>query len=65
MSLYAGMDLHSSDTYLEIINDKFKRVFKKRLRNDLSMILVSQSSSLSFWIVFFKTSSQFTRFPAF
>ena len=39
MSLYAGMDLHSSNTYLGIMDDKFKRVFKKRLKNDLSLIL--------------------------
>ena len=39
MALYAGMDLHSSNTYLGIMDDKFKRVFKKKLRNDLSLIL--------------------------
>jgi len=41
MSLYAGMDLHSSNTYVGIMDDKFKRVFKKRLKNDLSLILAS------------------------
>jgi len=39
MALYAGTDLHSSNTYLGIMGDKFKRVFKKGLKNDLSMIL--------------------------
>ena len=41
MSLYAGMDLHSSNTYLGIMDDKFKRVFNKRLKNDLSLILAN------------------------
>jgi transposase len=41
MSLYAGMDLHSSNTYLGIMDDKFKRVFSKRLRNDISLIIAS------------------------
>ena len=39
MALYAGMDLHSTNTYLGIMDDKYKRVFKKRLRNDLPLIL--------------------------
>lgn len=41
MALYAGMDLHSSNTYLGIMDEKFQRVFKKRLKNDLSLILAS------------------------
>jgi transposase len=41
MTLYAGMDLHSSNTYVGIMDDKFKRVFKTRLKNDLSLILAS------------------------
>ena len=41
MALYAGTDLHSSNTYLGVMDDKFKRVFKKRLKNDLSLILAS------------------------
>lgn len=41
MALYAGMDLHSSNTYLGIMDDKFKRVFNKRLRNDLSLIIAN------------------------
>jgi transposase len=39
MALYAGMDLHSRDTYLGVLDHKFKRVFHKRLNNDLSLIL--------------------------
>jgi len=41
MSLYAGMDLHSTNTYLGIMDNKFKRVFKKRLNNDLSLIIAN------------------------
>jgi transposase len=39
MALYAGMDLHSRNTYLGVLDHKFKRVFNKRLNNDLSLIL--------------------------
>jgi transposase len=37
--LYCGMDLHSSNTYIGILDVNQKRVFKKRLRNDLSLIV--------------------------
>ena len=37
--LYVGMDLHSSNTYTGIITKEFKRVFGKRLPNDLPVIL--------------------------
>jgi transposase len=39
MELYAGMDLHSSNTYVGILDGGFKRVFKKRVPNDLGVIL--------------------------
>lgn len=39
MELYAGMDLHSRNTYVGILDRDFKRVFKKRLNNDVSLIL--------------------------
>jgi transposase len=39
MKLYAGFDLHSSNTYLAIVDEKGKRVFKKKLRNDPDLIL--------------------------
>jgi len=39
MELYAGMDLHSRNTYLGILDQDFKRVFRKRLNNDVSLIL--------------------------
>jgi transposase len=41
MALYAGMDLHSRNTYLGVLDHKFKRVFHKRLNNDLSLILAT------------------------
>ena len=39
MALYAGMDLHSRNTYLGVLDHRFKRVFNKRIKNDLSLIL--------------------------
>lgn len=38
MQLYAGIDLHSSNNYLGIINDDDKRVFGKRLPNCIGTI---------------------------
>ncbi len=39
MRLYAGCDLHSSNTYLGIVDEDGKRVFKKKLSNDHEVIL--------------------------
>ena len=39
MRLYAGFDLHSSNTYLGIVDEDGKRVFKKKLPNDCEVIL--------------------------
>src|SRR5208337_818917 len=39
MRLYAGCDLHSSNTYLGIVDEDGKRVFKKKLSNDREVIL--------------------------
>ena len=39
MELYAGLDLHSRNTYIGIMDDAFNRVFKKRVSNDLDQIL--------------------------
>ena len=39
MELYAGMDLHSSNTFLGVMDQKLKRIFDKRIDNDLSLIL--------------------------
>ena len=39
MRAYAGIDLHSTNNYIGIINDKDQRLFKKRLLNDLDVVL--------------------------
>ncbi|MFZ3063053.1 MAG: transposase, partial [Actinomycetota bacterium] len=39
MKLYAAFDLHSSSSYLGIINESGSRVFKKKLLNDPEAIL--------------------------
>ena len=39
MKLYTGFDLHSSNSYLGIIDESGKRVFKKKLPNDPKVIL--------------------------
>jgi len=39
MELYAGLDLHSRNTYIGIMDNKFNRVFKKRVPNHLEQIL--------------------------
>ena len=39
MKLYAGIDLHSNNSYLVIINEKDELVFDQRLPNSLKAIL--------------------------
>jgi len=39
MELYSGLDLHSRNTYIGILNTDFKRIFKKRVSNNLDLIL--------------------------
>jgi transposase len=39
MELYSGLDLHSTNTYIGILDIDFKRVFKKRIPNNLDLIL--------------------------
>ena len=39
MELYAGLDLHSRNTYLGILDGNLKRVFKKKMANDLELII--------------------------
>ena len=41
MGLYTGFDLHSSNTYVGIIDEDGKRIWKKKLRNDPSLILAT------------------------
>ena len=39
MKGYAGIDLHSSNNYIGVINDEDQRLFKKRLPNNLDTVL--------------------------
>jgi transposase len=39
MKLYSAIDLHSSNNYLGIIDEKRKKVFKQKLPNDRECIL--------------------------
>lgn len=39
MPLYGGIDLHSSSSYLGIIDGKDKRVLRKKLCNEPELIL--------------------------
>ena len=39
MKAYAGIDLHSTNNYIGIINDKDQRLFKKRMANNLDVII--------------------------
>jgi transposase len=39
MTIYAGIDLHSSNCYLAVIDEQQRRLFSKRLPNSLDQIL--------------------------
>jgi len=39
MKLYCGIDLHSNNHYVSIIDEQDKRIYQERLRNDLTMTL--------------------------
>ena len=41
MKVYAGIDLHSSNNYLGIIDEKDHRLYQKRLPNSLESILTA------------------------
>jgi transposase len=41
MELYAGLDLHSRNTYIGILDKDLKRIFKKRVPNNLDQILAT------------------------
>jgi len=41
MQLYAGLDLHSRNTYIGIMDKEFKRIFNKRVSNSLPLILTT------------------------
>ena len=46
MELYVGLDLHSRNTYIGIMDNTFNRVFKKRVPNHLEQILPTLYSLL-------------------
>ena len=39
MKLYGGIDLHSNNSYVVLLNESNKTVYEKRLKNDLEVIL--------------------------
>lgn len=39
MKLYAGMDLHSNNHLVTVINESDERVVEKRIANDLALTL--------------------------
>jgi len=39
--LYAGIDFHSRNNFAGVMDKDFKRVFGKRLTNDISVILAA------------------------
>src|SRR5210317_1097717 len=39
MQLYAGLDLHSRNTFIGIMDKEFKRVFAKRVSDNLPLII--------------------------
>ena len=39
MKLYVGIDLHSSNSYMVLMNETDKVIYQKRLANDLELIL--------------------------
>lgn len=41
MKAYAGIDLHSSNNYIGVINEQDQRLFGKRLPNDLDYVLTA------------------------
>ena len=41
MELYVGLDIHARNTYISIMDKAFNRVFKKRVPNQLELILQS------------------------
>lgn len=37
MELYTDLNLHSKNTYIDIVNKAFKRVFEKQVYNQLGL----------------------------
>jgi hypothetical protein len=49
MELYAGLDLHSRNTYIGIVDKAFNRVFKKRGSSDFLMGIYCMLWFLPVW----------------
>jgi len=41
MTLYCGIDLHSNNNYICVIDDKDKRLFERKLDNDIDQVLTA------------------------
>ena len=41
MGVYAGIDLHSSNNYLGVIDERDRGLFKKGLPNELDTVLLA------------------------
>ena len=41
MPMYCGIDLHSSNNLLVVLDQKLETLFERRLRNDLGQVLAS------------------------
>ncbi len=41
MKLYAGIDLHSSNNFIGVINEKDERLFQKKMPNELNQVLAA------------------------
>lgn len=39
MKIYAGIDLHSNNNFVALIDEENKTVYKKRLPNELTVLL--------------------------
>jgi transposase len=57
MKLYAGIDLHSNNNYLAIIDEQDNRLYKKKLPNESDVILAELEpfrrrvkSAVGFWV---------------
>jgi transposase len=53
MEAYAGIDLHSSNSFIGVIDGQDRRLYRKRLPNDLDTILsaLSESTFNWYWLV--------------
>ena len=75
MKVYAGIDLHSSNNYIGIINEKDERLYQKRLPNQLEYVLSAlepfkkdlegvglnrHTIGIGLWMVFRKRAIKFT-----